>query len=107
MKVRPINDGIRATKVKAKKTSGQPSSLSGMHGRPTPYNSTVVSDSYRVLSLCVEFLQPYKPRPETVASVVRNMVAGALGLQSNVSREVRDEERRKLKDAKGRVADDK
>ena len=49
----------------------------------------------------LEFLQPYKPRPETVASVARNLVAGALGLQSNVPREVRAEERRRLKEAKG------
>ena len=48
-----------------------------------------------------EFLQPYKPRPETSAQVARNLVAGALGLRNNVSKEKRDEERKKLAQAKG------
>jgi len=48
-----------------------------------------------------EFLQPYKPRPETSASVARNLVAGALGLQTRVSKAQRDIERKRLKEAKG------
>ncbi len=49
-----------------------------------------------------EFLQPYKPRPQTVASVARNMVAGALGIRSQIPREKREEERQKLREAKGK-----
>ncbi|XP_052099387.1 coiled-coil domain-containing protein R3HCC1L-like [Mytilus californianus] len=51
----------------------------------------------------VEFLQPYKERPETTAVVARRMLTGALGLKTKVSKEQRDketEEKRKLKQAK-------
>lgn len=49
---------------------------------------------------CTEFLLPYKPRPVMVASVARNLVAGALGLQTKVSKEKREEERQKIKAAR-------
>ncbi|XP_060069532.1 uncharacterized protein LOC132549603 isoform X2 [Ylistrum balloti] len=49
---------------------------------------------------CIEFLQPYKPRPETSALTARRLVTGALGLASKVSREQRDLERQKLRQAK-------
>ncbi|XP_014665177.1 PREDICTED: coiled-coil domain-containing protein R3HCC1L-like, partial [Priapulus caudatus] len=47
-----------------------------------------------------EFIQPYKARPETSASVARRMVTGALGLRPNISREQREHERQKLREAK-------
>ena len=50
-----------------------------------------------------EFLQPYKERPETNASVARNLVAGALGLATRVPKEQREAERRKLREARGRT----
>jgi len=64
---------------------------------------TLLPRCLHTLFMCVliEFLQPYKPRPETSASVARNLVAGALGLQSRVSKEQKELERRKLKEAKG------
>ncbi|MPC28278.1 Coiled-coil domain-containing protein R3HCC1L [Portunus trituberculatus] len=46
-------------------------------------------------------LLPYKPRPATSAALARRLVSGALGLKVNISREVREAERQKLKDAKG------
>ncbi|XP_069140099.1 coiled-coil domain-containing protein R3HCC1L-like isoform X2 [Argopecten irradians] len=49
---------------------------------------------------CVEFLLPYKARPETSALTARRLVTGALGLASKVSREQRDLERQKLRQAK-------
>ncbi|XP_052251553.1 uncharacterized protein LOC127858433 isoform X1 [Dreissena polymorpha] len=49
---------------------------------------------------CTEFLQPYKPRPETTAAAARRLVAGALGIATNVSKEKRDRERQQLKEAK-------
>ncbi|KAK8735778.1 hypothetical protein OTU49_005311 [Cherax quadricarinatus] len=49
-----------------------------------------------------EALLPYKPRPATSASLARRLVSGALGLKVNISREVREAERQKLKDAKAR-----
>ncbi len=48
-------------------------------------------------------MEPYRPRPETTASVARSLVTGALGLKSTLTREQRDEERKKLKDAKGEI----
>jgi len=47
-----------------------------------------------------EFLQPYKSRPQTTSLAARRLVAGALGMAPRVSREMRDKERQKLKDAK-------
>ncbi|XP_033756923.1 uncharacterized protein LOC117339450 isoform X2 [Pecten maximus] len=49
---------------------------------------------------CVEFLLPYKARPETSALTARRLVTGALGLAPKVSREQRDLERQKLRQAK-------
>ncbi|XP_076041555.1 uncharacterized protein LOC143025564 isoform X2 [Oratosquilla oratoria] len=49
-----------------------------------------------------EALLPYKPRPETSAALARRLVSGALGLKVNVSREVREAEKQKLKDAKAK-----
>ncbi|XP_042225538.1 putative uncharacterized protein DDB_G0291608 isoform X2 [Homarus americanus] len=49
-----------------------------------------------------EALLPYKPRPATSASLARRLVSGALGLKVNISREVREAEKQKLKDAKAR-----
>lgn len=46
-------------------------------------------------------LLPYKPRPATSASLARRLVSGALGLKVNISQEVREAEKQKLKDAKG------
>ncbi|XP_013412988.1 protein NETWORKED 2D [Lingula anatina] len=51
---------------------------------------------------CTEFLQPYKPRPETTAAAARRLVAGALGIATNVPREKRELERKQLKEAKER-----
>lgn len=47
-------------------------------------------------------LLPYKPRPATSASLARRLVSGALGLKVNISQEVREAEKQKLKDAKAR-----
>lgn len=48
-----------------------------------------------------EFLQPYKPRPETTAMTARRLVTGALGIAPKISKEQREMERQKLKEAKG------
>ena len=92
LKVRSIQDATRATKVKIKKSSGKKQSIIILFDHV---------NNHQLVFLIAEFLQPYKVRPQTVASVARNMVAGALGLQSKVSREVRDDERRKLREARG------
>lgn len=56
------------------------------------------------ICLSIEFLQPYKRRPETTAVVARRMLTGALGLKTKASKEQREkeiEEKQKLKQAKG------
>jgi len=75
IKVRPIAQATRQTKLKAKR--------------------------------CVDFLQPYKERPETSAAVARNLVAGALGIRANIDKEKRNEERKKLKEAREKKRSDK
>ena len=49
----------------------------------------------------LEFLQPYKERPEMTAAVARNLVTNALGLRKNISKEQRDLEKKQLKEARG------
>ncbi|XP_062591372.1 coiled-coil domain-containing protein R3HCC1L-like [Saccostrea cucullata] len=56
---------------------------------------------------CVEFLQPYKPRPETTAMTARRLVTGALGLTPQISKEQRELERKKLKEAKEKRRSDR
>lgn len=51
---------------------------------------------------CGEFLMPYKPRPQTSASVARRMVSGALGMRMKVDDEQRKKELAMLRDAKGK-----
>lgn len=56
---------------------------------------------------CVEFLQPYKPRPETTAMTARRLVTGALGIAPKISKEQREMERQKLKEAKEKKRNDR
>lgn len=70
LKVRPLSQGIRESKFKAKR--------------------------------CAEFLQPYRPRPETSASLARRLVSGALGVKLHVPKEQRELERQRLKEARDR-----
>lgn len=48
------------------------------------------------------FLQPYRQRPETCAALARRLVTGALGVRLSTAREERENERRVLKEAKGK-----
>lgn len=50
---------------------------------------------------CTEFLLPFKPRPQTSASVARRMVSGALGLRVQVAPEQRKRELQMMREAKG------
>ncbi|KAG0429509.1 hypothetical protein HPB47_023575 [Ixodes persulcatus] len=54
---------------------------------------------------CAEFLQPFKPRPQTSASVARRLVSGALGLRVQVEPEQRRRELQMLREAKGKSCD--
>ncbi|XP_036364644.1 coiled-coil domain-containing protein R3HCC1L [Octopus sinensis] len=56
---------------------------------------------------CTEFLQPYKPRPETSAITARRMVTGALGLTPHISKQKRDQERQQLKEAREKKRQDR
>ena len=53
-------------------------------------------------SRITEVLLPYKPRPQTSVTLARRLVQGALGLKMNIPKSVRDAEKQKLKDAKGK-----
>lgn len=48
-------------------------------------------------------LQPYRQRPETCAALARRLVTGALGVRLSTSREERENERRVLREAKGKI----
>lgn len=49
----------------------------------------------------IDSLLPYKKRPATTGMVARNLVAGALGIRTNVSSEQRKKEKEMLKEARG------
>lgn len=48
-----------------------------------------------------DYLLPAKERPQTSAALARRLVIGALGVRSPQTREEREAERKKLKDARG------
>lgn len=56
------------------------------------------NDFYLVIYIVV--LRPVGDRPKTSASTARRMVANALGVRVNISKEQRDKERRELQEAK-------
>lgn len=49
---------------------------------------------------CSDYLLPAKERPQTSAALARRLVIGALGVKSNVSKEQREAEKRKLQEAR-------
>ncbi|XP_074550191.1 coiled-coil domain-containing protein R3HCC1L [Halichoeres trimaculatus] len=49
---------------------------------------------------CSDYLLPAKERPQTSAALARKLVIGALGVKSNLTKEQREAERRKLQEAK-------
>lgn len=49
---------------------------------------------------CSDYLLPAKERPQTSAALARRLVIGALGVRSPQTREEREAERKKLKDAR-------
>ncbi|KAG7223767.1 hypothetical protein INR49_026449 [Caranx melampygus] len=48
-----------------------------------------------------DYLLPAKERPQTSAALARRLVIGALGVKSNLTKEQREAERRKLQEARG------
>lgn len=58
--------------------------------------------SYSGVACCsTEPLRPVGDRPKTSASTARRMVANALGVRVNISKEQREKERKELQEAKG------
>ncbi|XP_072240364.1 coiled-coil domain-containing protein R3HCC1L [Leuresthes tenuis] len=49
---------------------------------------------------CSDYLLPAKERPQTSAALARQLVIGALGVRSNLSKEQREAEKKKLQEAK-------
>ncbi|XP_047434200.1 coiled-coil domain-containing protein R3HCC1L [Mugil cephalus] len=49
---------------------------------------------------CSDYLLPAKERPQTSAILARKLVIGALGVKSNLTKEQREAERKKLQDAR-------
>lgn len=49
---------------------------------------------------CSDYLLPAKERPQTSAALARKLVIGALGVKSNLTKEQREAERKKLQEAK-------
>lgn len=60
------------------------------------------ADSRARAKKCANSLQPYRQRPETCAALARRLVTGALGVRLKTATEERENERRVLREAKGR-----
>lgn len=57
-----------------------------------------------VLLHYLDYLLPAKDRPQTSAALARRLVIGALGVKSKLTKEQREAESRKLKEARGTIA---
>ncbi|XP_061625550.1 coiled-coil domain-containing protein R3HCC1L [Phyllopteryx taeniolatus] len=62
--------------------------------------SKSTSETKAAARSCSESALPVKERPQTSASLARRLVIGALGVKSNVTKEQREAEKRKLQEAK-------
>uniref|UniRef100_A0A7N9B245 R3H domain and coiled-coil containing 1-like n=2 Tax=Mastacembelus armatus TaxID=205130 RepID=A0A7N9B245_9TELE len=49
---------------------------------------------------CSDYLLPAKERPQTSAALARKLVIGALGVKSNLTKEQREAEKKKLQEAR-------
>ncbi|XP_073698530.1 coiled-coil domain-containing protein R3HCC1L [Garra rufa] len=65
--------------------------------RPLSKSSNTIKAKARS---CSDYLLPAKERPQTSAALARRLVIGALGVKSNQTREEREAERNKLRQAK-------
>lgn len=52
-----------------------------------------------------ESIQSFRPRPETCAALARRLVTGALGVKLPTARQEREEEKRVLREARGKMID--
>lgn len=52
---------------------------------------------------CAASLQPYRQRPETCAALARRLVTGALGVRLKTAAAERENEKRVLREAKGKL----
>ncbi|CAG2182037.1 unnamed protein product, partial [Oppiella nova] len=64
--------------------------------------SQAIKESKLKARKCSEFLQPFKQRPQTSASLARRLVTQSLGLRDRITPEQRAAERKKLIEAKER-----
>ncbi|XP_059203405.1 coiled-coil domain-containing protein R3HCC1L [Centropristis striata] len=65
--------------------------------RPLSKSSSAIKAKARS---CSDYLLPAKERPQTSAALARQLVIGALGVKSNVTKEQREAERKKLQEAR-------
>jgi len=57
--------------------------------------------------VCIDFLEPYKPRPETTVATARNLVHGALGLRRPSSKDDMEEHHKRHSAGSAGTKDDK
>lgn len=105
MKLRPLSKSSNATKAKARSCSGtntvqlSTSPIRHQFVFCVSHINTLTHPLY--LSHYPDYLLPAKERPQTSATLARRLVIGALGVKSNLTKEQREAERRKLQEAKG------
>lgn len=72
--------------------------------KPCCYENVFSNIRVPLTQFFLEFLKPYKPRPQTTALLANRLVAGALGLHLPLSKN-HEAEKKKLKEAKGSLFD--
>lgn len=68
--------------------------------RTRPLSQATEASKSRALRV-TESLLPFKRRPETSVALAHRLVSGALGIRVQVTKKQREEEKQKLRDAKG------
>lgn len=114
IKLRPLCKSSPATKAKAHSCSGANTitwltiffwSLYLVFLTLLKTNSTPVS--LHSSSCRPDYLLPAKERPQTSAALARRLVTGALGVKSNLTKEQREAEKKKLQEARGTLFKEK
>lgn len=103
MKLRPLSKSSPAVKAKARSCSGT-SWLSSWFSicLSALFHTYLRTNIILIHRPSQDYLLPAKERPQTSAALARQLVIGALGVKSNVTKEQREAERKKLQEARGR-----
>ncbi len=65
--------------------------------------SQACEESKQMARRKIEYLRPYKPRPQTSSLVASKLIGASLGMRNIMTKDKVEQEKNKLKEAKGRT----